>query len=449
MNEQDAQKITDKKLEIESQPDFELQDLPFDLLERATNKTTKLLANSGSTQPIGGRHRWYAYKFREPVFLTELQITTSNYSGYAEFEIIWCSVDGQKYTSKSRIVGDLVSIPINNLCSEISFRPPQTYFTSPAINEVRLVGAKKEDLGSILKTIGELSSTKDEAISTIDAAVVAAERKIQAGQKAVEERASVQREITQSKASLARLKKNIDDINQKRLELIAEQTTVSSSLEEALTRLKNAQNDERNLTESKGTLQSEIAAYEIELKKLKTNINIFPSEIVEFVNQCSENIKYYRYFAAIPILIIFIMFVLLISGAADLTVIISENPKIDIQTLLLSRIPYVTIASGIIYACYEIAKVFISEMIKINRQRLNLTKISIIAKDVSSAAETGLNNLDEDKIYKLRTEQKMELLRNHLTYYLGKDVQEPLPKTLLNPFPSIFSSPSISDQKTE
>lgn len=143
------------------------------------------------------------------------------------------------------------------------------------------------------------------------------------------------------------------------------------------------------------------------------------------------------------------MFVLLISGAADLTVIISENPKIDIQTLLLSRIPYVTIASGIIYACYEIAKVFISEMIKINRQRLNLTKISIIAKDVSSAAETGLNNLDEDKIYKLRTEQKMELLRNHLTYYLGKDVQEPLPKTLLNPFPSIFSSPSISDQKTE
>ena len=69
MTEDESQKITNKKLEIESQPNFVLQDLPFELVERATNKTTKLLANSGSTQPIDGRHRWHDYKFREPVFL--------------------------------------------------------------------------------------------------------------------------------------------------------------------------------------------------------------------------------------------------------------------------------------------------------------------------------------------------------------------------------------------
>ena len=450
MTEDDSQKITNKKLEIESQPNFVLQDLPFELVERATNKTTKLLANSGSTQPIDGRHRWHDYKFREPVFLTELQILTSNYSGFAEFEILWRSQDGEKHTAKLRIAGDRVSAAISDLCTEISFRPPQTYFTSPSINVVRLVGVKKEDFGEILKIAGDMASSKSEAISTIDTAVLDAERKIQAGQKSIEERASVQREITQAKGSLSRLKKNIEDINQKRVELIAEQTTASSALEEALTRLKTAQNDERNLTDLKGNLQSEIAASEADLKELKTNIHLFPSEIVSFVNQGSQNIKDYTSFAALPVAIIVIIFVLLIGGAADLSIIVSENPKIDIQTLLLSRIPYVAIATAIIYACYEIAKVFISEMIKINRQRLNLTKISIIAKDISSAAEKGLNNLDDEQLYKLRTEQKMALLREHLTDYLGKDVQEPLPDHLLKPFASMVSSSTVTEStKTE
>ena len=64
MTEDDSQKITNKKLEIESQPNFVLQDLPFELVERATNKTTKLLANSGSTQPIDGRHSAQCAIFR-------------------------------------------------------------------------------------------------------------------------------------------------------------------------------------------------------------------------------------------------------------------------------------------------------------------------------------------------------------------------------------------------
>jgi hypothetical protein len=88
------------------------------------------------------------------------------------------------------------------------------------------------------------------------------------------------------------------------------------------------------------------------------------------------------------------------------------------------------ISLAIITACYKIARSFISEMIKINNQRLNLTKISIIAKDVSMASEHDLNLSDED-IYRLRSELKMQLLKDHLKEYLSKGFTVPMPQSLL------------------
>src|SRR5690554_1057353 len=55
-----------------------------------------------------------------------------------------------------------------------------------------------------------------------------------------------------------------------------------------------------------------------------------------------------------------------------------------------------------------------------NEQRLNLTKISIIAKDVSDASEDGLS-MDDAARYEHRTHLKMDLLRSHLKGYLAEE----------------------------
>ena len=51
----------------------QVEELPFELLNRRTNKTTKLVANSGEYSPMNGSNRWFEYEFSEPVFSAKLR----------------------------------------------------------------------------------------------------------------------------------------------------------------------------------------------------------------------------------------------------------------------------------------------------------------------------------------------------------------------------------------
>ena len=52
-----------------------------------------------------------------------------------------------------------------------------------------------------------------------------------------------------------------------------------------------------------------------------------------------------------------------------------------------------------------------------------------IAKDVSAYAERDLNLSDEDT-YRLRTDLKMQLLRDHMKEYISKDFKVEMPRTI-------------------
>jgi hypothetical protein len=60
---------------------------------------------------------------------------------------------------------------------------------------------------------------------------------------------------------------------------------------------------------------------------------------------------------------------------------------------------------------------FVIEVMAIYRQRLNLSKLSVIAKDVSDAASYG-TSLSDDEIFERRTRLKMTVLKEHLKEYL-------------------------------
>ena len=70
-------------------------------------------------------------------------------------------------------------------------------------------------------------------------------------------------------------------------------------------------------------------------------------------------------------------------------------------------------------------------MIKINQQKLSLTKVSIIAKDIASASENGLN-LNDHELFQLRSHLKMNMLRDHMKEYLSKDFEIPLPENIVS-----------------
>jgi Skp family chaperone for outer membrane proteins len=408
--------------------------LPFNLFDRVSNRTTKLLATSGESRSIEGRHRWFDYKLIEPAFITKVEVQISGYSEFHEFEFRWMDVNGREKSSTGKPVGSEIKFQVNDICRRVSFRPPSVFFSSTEVSSVSVYGIEASAVPMFLDRISEIDEYKDQAIVSIENSIKKAEARIAQADKLEAERAAIQREITQSKSSLARLKRSLDESSRQRGEMAASVTAAEEALSSAKARLIDTDNAQKSAQKSQAEIKSEIAKAKSELKSLQDNINLFPSEIIGFVNQGSTNIKQYIAIALIPITVIVVMFVLLVKGAADLTVVVSKNPSINIEAMMISRVPYVLIATAIITACYKIARVFISEIMKINTQRLSLTKLSIIAKDVSSSAEFGLE-LQDSEIYKLRTDLKMQLLRDHLKDYLSKDFTVELPSRLFGVFP--------------
>ena len=94
----------------------------------------------------------------------------------------------------------------------------------------------------------------------------------------------------------------------------------------------------------------------------------------------------------------------------------------SVWIIFLTRIPFVLIALALLEVCgYVVGRLF-SEIIRINRQRLALSKLSIIARDVSVAAAQNLE-FDNDQLYEKEVKLKMEMLRAYMTEDLGLDFE--------------------------
>lgn len=432
MTEDENQAIAAEKASIEDATIDVVAELPFSLFEKPNNKTTLLLASSGQNNILDGRSRWYEYKFKDATFVSRVTIQTSGYSGYHEFEFEWRDEAG----AERRTLGipsnkGTLTFNVNDLCKRVAFKPPVAWFARPEIQSISVVGVQREDIRRVLDMLDNLDAHKDTIIEIADGAIARADARIAEAQKLQQERVSIVKDIAVSKSQLSRIKKSIDGLSDKRNELIAQNFAAEESLDSANQRLKSIRAEVEVNRSHLEANRAAIVDSEAQLRALRGNINLFPTEIVAFVDQVSKSAKQYFWLAVVPIAIIPIVFITLIMGAADLSTIFTHDPKLNINAVVLSRMPYVAISLAIITACYKIAKAFILEMVKINNQRLNLTKISIIAKDVSQAAEQGLNLTDEE-IFRLRADFKMQLLRDHMKEYISKDFRIQLPNQIIS-----------------
>lgn len=93
----------------------------------------------------------------------------------------------------------------------------------------------------------------------------------------------------------------------------------------------------------------------------------------------------------------------------------------NILGTILSRMPFTLATIGLITASYKICKYFISEMTKIYNERLSMTKLSIIAKEVSNSVFDEEN--DPEFKYALRAQLKMDLLKHYMKNEIGESFQ--------------------------
>jgi hypothetical protein len=404
-------------------------DLPFELILRPTNKTTKLVANSGHNSHLKSQHRWYDFEFSEFVFLNRIEVLVTGFSSYQDFEIKYVTVDRNE-VSVNRIVAENVVIqPINSAINSISFRPPVSWLVEKFIVSVKLIGLTQSNVENFLSTVEKIDAYQQTALSIMEEAVENAQSENDRYVQLQAQLTSTNSEIAKSKTDVSTKKAEITKLTEKINTLRTDQANNQNSLITSSESLNRVNSEIENQTSVRNSLSAEITERTSELKSLKENINMFPSEISGFVGQGTSTMWIYVGLSAIPVLIILIMFIVLIWGAADLTTVLEENPGSSIYAIFLTRIPYVSIAGMIIAASYKICRVLLEEVIRINRQKLNLTKVSIIAKDVSFASENELG-LDDEQKYQLRTKLKMDLLRDHLKDYLSKDFSIALPSSI-------------------
>lgn len=410
----DEKSILNKIIEFETLDNTEI-DVSF--LHQQSRKSTKLINNVSEENFQKGQSRKFSFKFREPVFVGEIRIYTSGYSNGTAVELGTKNIFGTYSSFTSNVQNGETTFLVGKFLTSFHFKPARSINTGKKIEKVVIEGLTEDEFAYASLDFSRLHKLKEKIITECQLKISEAERK----QESLDE---IKNEISELGQKKSAMDQDIEDLeesyNETNNELEGLKSTIEtkkSEISELNKRIDNA-TDSLNVTSNeKNQLNKQISEKQNQLKLLVDDINLFPTEIKAFVSQGAQSIKRYTLLATIPILAIGAITLALFFRAADLSSVITNNPDTNIWGVFLTRLPYVAVCASILAASYKISKIFISEIIKINEQRLNLSKISIIAKDVQHASTEGLDLSDEAKA-KLNTKLKMEMLRDHLKLYL-------------------------------
>lgn len=409
--------------------------IPFHLVEKHHNKTTKLLSNSGTDEKIQAKNRWHDYEFSRPLFLCLIDIEGLNIADSDEYEFRVTLEGGKTKRFSKRPTAGKLRVDVNEFCTGISFKPPSVFWSifsrTPELQKVSLWGFYKENLGEFLYKISRVHLIKNQAIEEIGSIKDATTAKLEELERKESELAGIDQNISDATASLTALNTSISEKDAADSELQSKIDRAESQLETVTEQVAERKTELQTATQSRENERLEVEKAKSELKRLKDDINLFPSEISGFVDQAGRDIETYIKFSAGLIAVICILFIWVLTGAFDLSEFIKQNPNRDVWPLLLAKLPLAIAVSALVAAAYKIARVFIEELLRINRQKLSLTQVSIIAKDVSQAAEHNLE-FSETQTYGLRIRTKMALLSNHIGTFVPGEPHALLPQSIFD-----------------
>ncbi|WP_290524722.1 hypothetical protein [Alcanivorax sp.] len=398
-------------------------EINISFLDHRGRKTTKLVGNTSEKNFVKGQNRTYEFEFKEPQFVSLIQIDTRDYAdgNKASFTCTY-HPSGDKGKVQVANANNAWVVQINGFITKFSIEPPRKYLGDQLLTSVQIKGFSSSEFSDIAKQVGSVENLRQSALEKCKErleTVTAKEAEVEGLNQKI---AELTETINRLDGEKAQVESQIDSAQEK---LEATGRAVGSKkqeLSEYSARIESASSSIEQKTEERKQLSTEIAKADAELRELKENINMFPTEISGFVSQGASSIRRYSFLAAIPIIVIGLVTVDLFSKASELSHLENLPEAVSIWEILIARFPYVLVCGALIASSYKLARVFIAEIIRINEQRLNLTKISIIAKDVSDASEDGLS-LDDAARYEHRTHLKMDLLRAHLKGYLADGYQ--------------------------
>ena len=359
-------------------------------------KSTGLVNNVNPDVFLEGRRSWYPVDFEEPVYVHRMTFETDGYTDWHEFEIEVELVDGQKRHQRVKIKDGYASFSLGFVAKSFLFRPDSKWGKAK-ITSLTIEGLSIEDLRTYERVVEDLVSARS-TTSDLNASID---------------------ELTSQKRQLQQDKENLDsDVGTARAEL----KTLETSVETSESQLESVSSDLKDVRQSLKEVRDERRKVSSELNTLKNELKIFPSQIAGFVREGNRNILWYTALSVPFVAILFVVMNSLFSSAVSLMDIWKSEREIDIWTVFLIRIPFVLVALALIETCGYVVGRFIFEIVRINRQRLELAKLSLVARDVSASAGK-YTDLTDDEIFEKEQVLKMELLREYMQGYTGAEFE--------------------------
>ncbi len=322
-------------------------------------------------------------------------------------------ISGNEIDIKSNYNNGRFTLNVGRFISGFRFKPDMKFniLSNQLITSIVVTGYTLNEFQQLENEIASIARDKTQAqelLKSIDAREQAAAEKISTAETHLNElkqqSTSLDKEIGQATGQLDALKSEISQNAKRRDELNSSVDDINKNLETLRTERRS---EEALLAERKS-----------QRAKLIEEIRLFPSEIGGFVQEAKRSIGYYILLSLIPMGIILYVTHYLYSSAVDLTQI-HKSGDINVWNIFLTRIPFVVVSVTILQVCGILLKRFINEIVEINNQRLNLSAISIVAKDVSTASAASLD-ISPDEKFEMETRLKMSLLREQMRKYVSE-----------------------------
>lgn len=432
-----AFEITESALQsLEDAPSLEIPAFPTEFVSKLSGGIVRCLKADSKPYSIKSGES-YDIHLVQPAYVATVEIEFSKQVLGASFELSILDALNNRQVRK-RLQQDSFSntilFEVSCAASGLTIHLPPPYIEmfgrrTLEIKKIEISGYTAADFESLEDSLTQLRGFREAALEEL-----ANEKSdIETRQLKVQQRENA---VTQSeankKAQLAALEESLEEANEaanhatEKLSEIKEEISRAEARKQALADQVNVhQTTVRSIEAEVSKGKEELRAMAVEtseaerrLKELTNNVNLFSEEFSSFSDHGAKQARTFILLSIVPLAIVVALTLQLLMGAVDLSVKYVEEPDIDLLTIFVTRLPYLTVCGSILAVCYSAIRFLFNRISTIYAERLDFSKIGIIAKDVASASANGMS-LQDDQLYEARTYLKIEMLKSYLSGNIG------------------------------
>lgn len=367
------------------------------------------------------------FEFSEPIFVFNIIVKSSgNSSPDVKFKVD--DVLGQKYEVSPKYTfndGNTSITSINNILKSFSISPEGALNFTEEISGIEILGVPLNELNNALAMIdvdyNKILDVKSEVMSNLDIISgkleILSEKESAFNGKVESLTESIHQKETKVKDLTSNVEKLISDkeLKEEKLSQLNAKLTLQEKLISDLeTKEEALENNVSQLKSQKNILNEDIGRSETQLKRLKSDIDMFSDNISDYIKESRVQSIVYSLLLAVVLVGVGIMghgVVSELNSLIDLFSSLSVFPgnKVTAIDLLLLRAPYALIISTGMYLLAKVVMKLIVKLVNIYDTKREMIGVAIVAKEIVDSS-TENSGLSPDYVYSLKESLKMDLL---------------------------------------